>query len=73
MNIVKIELRNKMDDEWLNDLMACYIERQIFADINDKVILQHFQNMKTRRFQLASRSRRLSQNSGFATDDNRCC
>ncbi|KAL0388013.1 UNVERIFIED_CONTAM: hypothetical protein Sradi_2683100 [Sesamum radiatum] len=49
-------IANKMDDEWLNDLMACYIELEIFADINDEVILQHFQNMKTRRFQLAPRS-----------------
>ncbi|KAL0383015.1 UNVERIFIED_CONTAM: hypothetical protein Scaly_0588800 [Sesamum calycinum] len=57
MNIVKTELRNKMGDEWLNDLMVWCIEREIFADIDDEVILQHFQNMQTRRFQLAPRSR----------------
>ncbi|KAL0458689.1 UNVERIFIED_CONTAM: hypothetical protein Slati_0496100 [Sesamum latifolium] len=57
MNIVKTKLRNKIGDEWLNDLMICYIERKIFADIDDEVILQYFQNMQTRRFQLVPRSR----------------
>ncbi|KAK4407923.1 hypothetical protein Sango_0373300 [Sesamum angolense] len=32
-------------------------QREIFADIDDEVILQYFQNMQTRRFQLAPRSR----------------
>jgi hypothetical protein len=30
MKIIKTELRNKMTDGWLNDLMMCYIEREIY-------------------------------------------
>jgi hypothetical protein len=30
MKIIKTKLRNKMSDGWLNDLMVCYIEREIF-------------------------------------------
>lgn len=25
MNIIKTDLRNKMCDDWLNDLMICYV------------------------------------------------
>ena len=39
MSIVKIDLRNKMGDEWLNDLMICYTEKEIFRSIkNEKII-----------------------------------
>ena len=30
MKIVKSQLRNKMDDQWLNDRLATYIERDVF-------------------------------------------
>jgi hypothetical protein len=30
IKVIKTELRNKMSDGWLNDLMVCYIERDIF-------------------------------------------
>ena len=53
MKIIKTELRNKMADEWMNDNMVCYIEREIFAAIHDERILQRFQNMKTRKIQLS--------------------
>jgi hypothetical protein len=33
MNIIKIVLRNKIGDEWLNDLMICYTERE--RDLED--------------------------------------
>ncbi|KAH7685609.1 Ribonuclease H-like protein [Dioscorea alata] len=52
MNIIKIDLRNKIGDEWLNDMMICYIERQLFATIDDEAILVRFQNMQIRRIQL---------------------
>jgi hypothetical protein len=29
IKIIKTELRNKMTNDWLNDLMVCYIERDI--------------------------------------------
>lgn len=53
MNIVKKDLRNKMGDEWMNDSMVVYIERDIFATIPNELILKRFQNMETRRTQLS--------------------
>jgi hypothetical protein len=36
MSLIKIDLRNKMGDEWLNDSMICYTEEQIFINISDE-------------------------------------
>ncbi|KAH7668782.1 Ribonuclease H-like protein [Dioscorea alata] len=55
MNIIKTDLRNKIRDEWLNDMMICYIERQVFQTIDDEAILVRFQNMQSRRIQLPLR------------------
>jgi hypothetical protein len=52
MNIIKTKLRNKTGDEWLNHRMVCYIERDIFTNIEDAKILDYFQGMKTRRVNL---------------------
>ena len=35
MKIIKTDLRNKVSDEWLNDLMVCYYEKEIFRTIHD--------------------------------------
>jgi hypothetical protein len=42
MNIIKTEIRNKMNDEWVDDNMVCYIKRGIFGSIEDDIILWHF-------------------------------
>ncbi|XP_039135821.1 uncharacterized protein LOC120273258 [Dioscorea cayenensis subsp. rotundata] len=55
MNIIKTELCNKIGDEWLNDMMICYIERHVFETIDDEAILLRFQNMQSRRIQLPPR------------------
>ncbi|CAL9012428.1 unnamed protein product [Prunus brigantina] len=52
MNIVKNRLRNRMGDLWMNDCLVAYIEKDIFNSIDDEVVMQRFQNMKTRRGQL---------------------
>ncbi|CAM8883458.1 unnamed protein product [Rhodiola kirilowii] len=52
MAFIKTDLRNKMGDEFLNDCLICYIEKDIFKGIDNEVIIQHFQNMKTRRMNL---------------------
>ncbi|EEE51923.1 hypothetical protein OsJ_33533 [Oryza sativa Japonica Group] len=52
MNIIKTELRNKMADEWLNHRVVCYIERDIFASIDNDKILTHFQELRTRKMKL---------------------
>ncbi|XP_057756043.1 uncharacterized protein LOC130975241 [Arachis stenosperma] len=49
MNIIKSRLRNRMGDEWLNDCLVTYIERETFNQVDNETIIQHFQNMKTRR------------------------
>ena len=49
MSIIKIDLRNKMGDEWLNDLMICYTEKEIFRSIKNDKIIKWFEDMKDRR------------------------
>jgi len=49
MSIVKTDLRNKMGDEWLNDLMICYTEKEIFRSIKNDKIIKWFEDMKDRR------------------------
>ncbi|KAL3615242.1 hypothetical protein CASFOL_040903 [Castilleja foliolosa] len=51
MKILKTRLRNKMRDEWMNDCLVVYIEKEIFMTIDDEQILQRFQNMDNRRCQ----------------------
>ena len=47
MKFSKTDLRNKMDREWLNHSMICYIEKDVFACILDDYILQHVQELKS--------------------------
>ena len=49
MNIVKTDLRNKIGDDWLNDLMICYVEKEIFAKTDDKQIMLRFHAYGNRR------------------------
>ena len=41
-----------MGDQWLNDNLAVYIEKDVFTCIDNEDIIRRFQNMKTRREQL---------------------
>ena len=54
MNIIKTDLRNKIGDEWLNDMMVCYVERDIFAGIEDKKIIKPFHRLRDRRGHLSN-------------------
>ena len=47
MNIVKTQLRNRIGDKWLNDLLVTYIERDVFLTVKSEDIIQRFQNMKS--------------------------
>ena len=49
MHFVKNRLRNRMGDQWLNDSLVVYIEKDIFCNIDNEVIIQRFQYMKARR------------------------
>ena len=49
MKYIKNELRNRMRDQWMNNCLVMYIERDVGCSIDNKTIMQRFQNMKTRR------------------------
>ena len=49
MKYIKNELRNQMGDQWLNDCLTVYIEKDITRRIDNESIMQRFQNMKPRR------------------------
>ncbi|KAL4620382.1 hypothetical protein ACB092_06G150000 [Castanea dentata] len=53
MNIIKNRLRNRIGDQWMNDCLATYIEKDIFKTIECEEIMQRFQNMKNCRGQLS--------------------
>ena len=46
MNIIKNRLRNQIGDQWMNDCLVTYIEKNIFKTIKCEEIMQRFQNMK---------------------------
>ena len=52
MNIIKTRLRNRIGDQWMNDNLVVYIEKDISDGIDNETIMQHFQKMKSRRGQL---------------------
>jgi hypothetical protein len=51
MKIIKTELHNKMTDGWVNNLMVCYIEREILKGIDLQKIKKAFQKKKERQMQ----------------------
>ena len=48
MNIIKNRLRNRIRDQWMNDCLVTYIEKDIFKTIECEEIMQQFQNMQNR-------------------------
>jgi hypothetical protein len=58
MKIIKTERRNKMDDDWLNDLMKCYNDKEIFKRLDNDTIMTRFQALKHRRMNLPRPARR---------------
>jgi hypothetical protein len=52
MKFIKTNLRNKMDDIFLTDALLCYVEKEVFASVENEAILQRFQAMGPRRLQL---------------------
>ncbi|XP_022851731.1 uncharacterized protein LOC111373425 [Olea europaea var. sylvestris] len=51
-DLVKTRLRNQIRDQSLNDNSVIYIEKDIFNEIDNDVIIRCFQNIKMRREQL---------------------
>jgi len=58
MNIIKTNLCNKMSDEWLNDLILCYIEKEIFRGLDGDEIRKTFEDIKNRAIDLPRPLRR---------------
>jgi hypothetical protein len=46
MNYVKNKLRNRMRDQYLNDCLVTFIERDFFLQVKDDNIIKRFQEMK---------------------------
>ena len=45
MKYIKNELRNRMGDQWMNDCLIAYIERDVLCNIENETIMQRFQNI----------------------------
>ncbi|XP_006656751.1 uncharacterized protein LOC102711629 [Oryza brachyantha] len=49
MNYIKNKLRSKMGQQYLNDCLVTFIEREFFFQVKDKDIITYFQNMEHRK------------------------
>ena len=52
MKIVKISLRNRISDQFLNDCVVCFVEKELFEKVTNEVVVKRFQNMEFRRINL---------------------
>ncbi|KAG5577416.1 hypothetical protein H5410_057550 [Solanum commersonii] len=52
MKYIKNDLRNRMDDEFLDGCIVPYVEKKVFRTISNESIIKTFQDMKPRRVQL---------------------
>ena len=50
MNVIKTNLRNKMEDKFLSNAMMLYIERDIVVTISMNSIIDDFEDLKRREF-----------------------
>ena len=58
MNIIKTDLRNRMSNEELNNLILCYIEKEIFRGLDGGEIKKTFHAFKNRAIDLPRLPRR---------------
>ena len=42
MKFIKNRLRNRMGDQWMNDCLVTYIEKDVFDNIDNEIIIQRF-------------------------------
>jgi len=52
MNYVKNKLRNRMGDQYLNDCLVTFIEREFFLQVKDHDIINRYQAMRDRRVKI---------------------
>ena len=53
MNIIKNKLRNKIEDEFLDDLMVLYIEKEFADSIDNDSMIAEFEVSGPRRVQFS--------------------
>ncbi|ESQ30571.1 hypothetical protein EUTSA_v10012261mg [Eutrema salsugineum] len=49
MKIVKTDQCNRMGDQFLNDCLICFVEKDVFQIITNESVIKRFQDMKDRR------------------------
>ncbi|XP_074299733.1 uncharacterized protein LOC141630889 [Silene latifolia] len=49
MSFIKNRLRNSMGDQYLNDYLVTFLERDVFMNVTDDEIVKQFLDMRTRR------------------------
>ena len=42
MNIMNNRLRNRIEDQWINDSLVVYVENDVFNKIDNKVIVRRY-------------------------------
>ncbi|EOA33834.1 hypothetical protein CARUB_v10021315mg, partial [Capsella rubella] len=52
MKIVKTSLRNRIGDQFMNDCLVCFIERELLDQVTNEQVVKRFQNMEDRRITL---------------------
>ncbi|XP_047264745.1 uncharacterized protein LOC107864793 [Capsicum annuum] len=52
MKYIKNDLRNRMDDEFLDGCIVPYVEKRVFKNISNECIIETFQGMKRHRMHL---------------------
>ena len=46
MKFIKNDLRNKMSDQFMNDCLVSYVEKDVLDSISNNAIIDYFRNMK---------------------------
>ncbi|ESQ30797.1 hypothetical protein EUTSA_v10012204mg [Eutrema salsugineum] len=49
MKIVKTDGRNRMGDQFLNDCLVCFVEKDVFQTITNESVIKRFQDIKDRK------------------------
>ena len=52
MKIVKTSLRNRISDQFLNDCVICFVEKELFEKITNEIVVKRFQTMESRMINL---------------------
>ena len=49
MKLIKINLRNRLGEKYMNDALICNIEKELFAKVTNEDVMKRFQGSKHRR------------------------